>query len=62
MFSSAYLSFAAGKMREKINLSPAAFGIILQNLRQLPVNIYSVKITAVGSLKRITGRIFKICK
>jgi hypothetical protein len=44
----------------RINLSPAAFGIILQNHRRLPVSIYSVKIAALGSLKRVTGRIVKI--
>jgi hypothetical protein len=44
----------------RINLSQAASGIILQNDRRLSVSIFSVKITAVGSLKRVTGRIFKI--
>jgi hypothetical protein len=58
MFSSADLSLAAGKMRE----NRAAFGIILQNHRRLPVSIFSVKIAALGSLKRVTGRIFKIFK
>ncbi len=46
----------------RINLSPAAFGIILQNHRWLPVSIFSVKIAALWSLKRVTGRIFKISK
>ncbi len=45
-----------------INLSPTAFGIILQNHRRLPVSIFSIKIAALGSLKRVTGRIFKISK
>jgi hypothetical protein len=42
-----------------INLSQAASGIILQNHRRVPVSIFSAKITAVGSLKRVTGRISK---
>jgi hypothetical protein len=40
----------------RINLSMAAFGIILQNHRRLPAS----KIAALGSLKRLTGRIFKL--
>jgi hypothetical protein len=48
MFSSSDLSLAAGKMR-KINLSQAASGII-----------FSVQIAALGSLMRVTGRIFKM--
>jgi hypothetical protein len=40
----------------RINLSTAAFSIILQNQRQLHVS----KIAALGSLKRDTGRIFKL--
>jgi hypothetical protein len=35
---------------------------ILQNHRRLHVSIFSVKIAALGSLKRVTGRIFKINK
>ncbi len=46
----------------RINLSPAASGIILQNHRRLSVSIFSVKIAAFGSLKRITWRIFIISK
>jgi hypothetical protein len=50
----------------RINLAPAAFGIILQNHRRLLVSIFNVKIAALGSVKRvtvcITGRIFKISK
>ncbi len=38
----------------RINLS--------QNQKRLPVCIFSVKIAAWGSLKRVTGRIFKISK
>jgi hypothetical protein len=38
----------------------AASGIILQNHRRLPLSISNVKIAAFGSLKWITGRIFKI--
>jgi hypothetical protein len=58
MFSCAYLSLAAGKSAI-IELSPVAFGI-LQNLRRLPVSIVGVKIAALGSLKQVTGRFFKI--
>jgi hypothetical protein len=36
----------------RINLSQAASGMILQN--------HSVKIAALGPLKRVTGRIFKL--
>jgi hypothetical protein len=46
----------------RINLSQAASGMILQNHRRLPVFILSVKIAALGPLKRDTGRVFKICK
>jgi hypothetical protein len=46
----------------RINLSQAAFGIVLQNHRRLPVSIFIVKIAALGFLKRVTGRIFKISK
>jgi hypothetical protein len=42
--------------------SQAASGMIFQNHRRLPVSTFSVKIDALGSLKRITGRIFKISK
>ena len=62
MFSSAVLSLAAGKKCARFNLSQAASGIVLQNHRRLPVSIFCVKITAVGSFKRVTGRIFKISK
>ncbi len=46
----------------RINLLPAVSGVIFQNHRRLPVISFSVKIAALGSLKRITGRIFKISK
>jgi hypothetical protein len=46
----------------RINLSQAASGMILQNHRRLPVEIFSVKIAALGSFKQVTGRIFKISK
>ncbi len=46
----------------RINLSQAASGTILQNLRWLPVSVFSVKISALGPLKLATGRIFKISK
>ncbi len=38
----------------RIHLSHAAFGMILHNHRRLPVSIFSVKIGALGSLKRVT--------
>ncbi len=44
----------------RINLSQAASGMILQNHRRLPLSIFSVKIAALGSSKRVTGRTFKI--
>jgi hypothetical protein len=46
----------------RINLSQAASGMIFQNHRRLPVSIFSVKIAALGTLKWVTGRIFKISK
>ena len=46
----------------KINLSQEASGMISQNYMGLPVNIFSVKIVDLGSLKRVTGSIFKINK
>jgi hypothetical protein len=58
---SANLSLAAGKSA-RINMSQAASGMILQNHRLLRVCIFRVKIAAFGSLKRVTGRIFKISK
>jgi hypothetical protein len=39
----------------KINLSEVTSGMTLQNHRRLPVNIFSVKIAVLGSLKRVTG-------
>jgi hypothetical protein len=36
--------------------------MILQNHKQLPVSIFSFKIAALGSLKRVTGRNLKISK
>ncbi len=57
MFSSGDLSLDAGKMRKiYLNLAQAASGMILRNHRRLPVSIFSVKIAAFGSLKRIIGR------
>jgi hypothetical protein len=44
----------------RINFSRAASGVILHNHKQLPVSIFSVKITALGS--GVTGGIFKIIK
>jgi hypothetical protein len=43
----------------RIILSQAASSMILNNHRRLPVSIFSVKIAALGSLKRVTGWIFK---
>ncbi len=48
-----------GKMC-KNKLVTAASGMIFQKHRRPPVNIFSVKITALGSLKRVTERVFKI--
>jgi hypothetical protein len=45
-----------------INLIQAASGSILQDHRWLPVCIFRDKIAALGSLKRVAGRIFKITK
>jgi hypothetical protein len=45
MFVSVGSSLAVGKMRQ-IYLPPAAFGIILQVHRQLPVCIFRVKTAA----------------
>jgi hypothetical protein len=36
--------------------------MMLQNHRRLPVSIFSVKIAALGSLQRVTGKVFKINK
>jgi hypothetical protein len=45
----------------RINLTQAAFGKNLQNHRRLPVSIFlNVKIATLGSLKRVTGMIFKL--
>jgi hypothetical protein len=49
----------APKKCARIYLSQAASGMILQNHHRLSVSIFRVKITALGSLKRITGRISK---
>jgi hypothetical protein len=38
----------------RINMSQATSGMILQNYRQLPICIFSVKIAALGLLKRVT--------
>jgi hypothetical protein len=46
----------------RINLGQEISGVILQNHRRLPLSIFSVKIVALRSLKRVTGRIFKIRK
>jgi hypothetical protein len=45
-----------------INPLLAVFGMVLQNRKWIPLSIFSVKIAALGSLKRLTGRIFKISK
>jgi hypothetical protein len=58
MFSSVNLSLAAGKMC-KNKLVTAASGTIIQNHRLLFVSILGVKIAALGSLNRVTGRISK---
>jgi hypothetical protein len=45
----------------RINLSSAAFDI-LQTHSRLPVSLFSVIIPALGSLKRVTERIFKLAE
>jgi hypothetical protein len=57
MFSRADLSWLQGKCA-RITLSQAAFGMILY----IPGGIFRVEIAALGPLKRVTGRIFKISK
>ncbi len=56
MFSSADISLAAGKSH-KYWLVTGGFSVILKSHRQLPVCIFSVNITALESLKRVTVRI-----
>jgi hypothetical protein len=46
----------------RIKLSMAASGMNLQNQSRLPGCIFSVKITALASLKRVTGRCSKLVK
>jgi hypothetical protein len=48
--------------QEVHNLSQAESGMILQNHRRHPVCIFSVENAALGSLKRIIERVFKISK
>jgi hypothetical protein len=43
----------------RITLLQAASGMILQNQRWLPACIFTVKIAAIGSLKRVIERNFK---
>jgi hypothetical protein len=50
---------AAVKMRKNVFVTGAS-GMVLQNHRLLPVCVFSVEIAALGFLKRVTGRIFKI--
>jgi hypothetical protein len=52
MLSSADSSLAAGKIRKNQLVSGSFCGMILHNHRRLPVSIFSVKIAALGSLKR----------
>jgi hypothetical protein len=61
MFSSVDPSLAERKCA-KIYLSPAAYGMILQDHRQLPVCIFRNKIASLGSFKSVDGRAFKINK
>jgi hypothetical protein len=62
MFSIADLSLMAAGKCARINLSQTASGMILQNDRRLPMIILNVRIRALGSLKRVTGRIFIMSK
>ncbi len=50
----------APKKWARIYFSQAASGMILQNHQRPSVSIFRVKITALGSLKRITERISKL--
>jgi hypothetical protein len=50
---------AAGKMLKNQIVTG---GMILQNHRWLPVSIFIVKITALGSLERVIGTILNISK
>jgi hypothetical protein len=59
MYSSAH--WLQGKCG-KINLPQAASGMILHSHWWLPVSNFSGKIAALGSLKRVTERIFKSSK
>ncbi len=54
--------FSNADLMQKNFLSQAASGMISQNQGRLPVSIISDKIAALGSLKRVTGRISKISK
>ncbi len=59
MFYSADLSLTAGKNAQELtNLSRTASGMICLDSQAAS----GVKIAALGSLKRVTGRIFKIRK
>jgi hypothetical protein len=60
MFSSIDLSLVAVKMRQKIDLSQAAFDMILKDRWRLPKRIFRLKIDDVGSLKRVFQKIFKL--
>jgi hypothetical protein len=50
---------AAGKMRKNL-LVKGGFQYDITESQAASVGIFSVKIAALGSLKRVTGRIFKI--
>jgi hypothetical protein len=52
MFSSADLSLAAGKMRKNLHVTGDS-GMILHNHTRLSASILSVKIAALGCLKRL---------
>jgi hypothetical protein len=61
MLSGADLSLAAGKVR-KNQLVTGGFQDDFTYQRRLPVSILSINIAALGSVKRVTGGIFKICE
>jgi hypothetical protein len=52
-------SLAAGECT-RINLTQAASCMNLLNHRRLPVSIFNAKIATLGSLKGVTGKIFKL--
>ncbi len=59
MFSSAGLSLAAEKMRKNLLITG---GFLIDFTESLRLSVSSVKTAALGSVKWVTRRMFKICK